>query len=193
MRTGGLFAPLFPALDAWLQQESDGFPHARIGRSLEWIDRRVSEGETVSPPLLIALLFGEYLEEAAACLRGSGVPSQEAINGAVAGFLGGQSLLVAIPHRVGVAVRDILTLQNRLRRIPGKRPEGVLARGCFRDALAYLRCRCEVTGDDRGTLAWWEHYEEQNVMPPVETQEKAPEAGRPRRRRRRRRGKPSSD
>jgi poly(A) polymerase len=193
MRSGGLFAPLFPGLDAWLEEESDGFPHARIGRNLEWIDRRVSEGEPVSPSLLLALLFGEYLEETAVCLRGNGIPPQEAINGAVAGFLGGQSLLVAIPHRVGVAVRDILSIQNRLRRIPGKRPEGVLARGCFRDALAYLRCRCEVTGDDRGILAWWERYEQEHVMPPAEKQAEKPEAGRQRRRRRRKKGKPSSD
>ena len=193
MRRGGLFAPLFPGLDAWLEQESDGFPHARIGRDLEWIDRRVSAGEPVSPSLLLALLFGEYLEESAADLRGRGIPLQEAFNGAVAGFLGGQSPLVTIPHRVGVAVRDILAIQNRLRRIPGKRPEGVLARGCFRDALAYLRCRCEVTGEDRGILAWWKRYEQEHVIPSAEKREEKPEAGRPRRRRRRRKGKPSSD
>jgi poly(A) polymerase len=193
MRSGGLFAPLFPGLDAWLEQESDGFPHAGIGRDLEWIDRRVTAGESVSPPLLLALLFGEYLEEAAAGLRGRGIPLQEAVSGAVAGFLGDQTPLVTIPHRVGVAVRDILAIQNRLRRIPGKRPEGLLARACFQDALAYLRCRCEVTGEDHGVLAWWERYEQEHVLPAAEKQEVKQEAARPRRRRRRKKGKPPLD
>ncbi len=193
MRRGGLFAPLFPGLDVWLEQETEGFPHARLGRDLEWIDRRVSGGEKVSPPLLLSLMFGEYLEEAAARLRGQGIPPQEAMNGAVAGFLGAQAPLVAIPHRVGVAVRDILAMQNRLRRIPGKRPERVLGRSCFPEALAYLRCRCGITGEDGGILAWWERFVRENVIPPTEKQGKDPKAGRPRRRRRGKKKNPTSD
>ena len=193
MRRGGLFAPLFPGLDVWLEQETEGFPHARLGRDLEWIDRRVSGGEKVSPPLLLSLMFGEYLEEAAARLRGQGIPPQEAMNGAVAGFLGAQAPLVAIPHRVGVAVRDILAMQNRLRKIPGKRPERVLGRSCFPEALAYLRCRCEITGEDGGLSAWWERFVRENVIPPTEKQGKDPKAGRPRRRRRGKKKNPTSD
>lgn len=193
MRRGGLFAPLFPGLDVWLEQETEGFPHARLGRDLEWIDRRVSGGEKVSPPLLLSLMFGEYLEEAAARLRGQGIPPQEAMNGAVAGFLGAQAPLVAIPHRVGVAVRDILAMQNRLRKIPGKRPERVLGRSCFPEALAYLRCRCGITGEDGGILAWWERFVRENVIPPTEKQGKDPKAGRPRRRRRGKKKNPTSD
>jgi poly(A) polymerase len=140
MRRSGLFAPLFPGLGAWLDQESDGFPHVRIGRDLEWVDRRVGGGEVVSPPLLFALMFGEFLEERAALLRREGCAPQEAVNAAVAELLGEQFPLVAIPHRTGLIVRDILALQNRLRRIPGKRPHGVLARPGFGDALDYLRC-----------------------------------------------------
>ena len=186
MRRGGLFAPLFPGFGAWLDHESDGFPHVRISRNLEWIDRSLGVGVAVSPPLLFALLFGEYLEEWAATLRGEGVASREALNAAVAGFLGEQVPLVAIPHRVGLALREILALQYRFRRIPGKRPQGVPARPGFSDALAYLRCRCEATGEDGKVHAWWERYARENVMPPVGKEEEGVEAARPRRRRRRR-------
>ena len=44
MRLGGLFAPLFPGLDEWLDRETEGFPHVRSGRNLEWIDRRIEAG-----------------------------------------------------------------------------------------------------------------------------------------------------
>jgi poly(A) polymerase len=158
----------------------------RIGRDLEWLDRRVGSGEVVSPPLLLALIFGEYLEEWAAVLRGEGCAPQEAVSAAVAGFMGEQSPLVAIPHRVGMAVRDILALQNRLRRIPGKRPQGVMARPGFSHALVYMRCRCEVTGEEGKVLAWWERFARENVLPPVGEEGEGAGAGRPRRRRRRR-------
>jgi poly(A) polymerase len=188
MRRGRLFAPLFPGFNAWLDHESDGFPHVRISRNLEWIDRQPGMGEAVSPPLLLALMFGEYLEEWATALREEGVAPQEAVNAAVVGFLGEQVPLVAIPHRVGLAVREILALQNRFRRIPGKRPQGVLSRPGFSDALAYLRCQCEATGEGGKVPAWWERYTRENAMPPVEKKAGAIREGRPRRRRRRRKG-----
>jgi len=193
MRKGGLFAPLFPGLDDWLGRETDGFPNIGPGRSLEWMDRQLSSGGPASPPLLLALLFGGYLEERAALLRGMGLPFQEAMNRAVAAFLGEQAPLVAIPHRMGVAVRDILSIQNRLRRIPGKRPEGVLGRPCFRDALDYLRCRCEVTGDERGILSWWEKFERERAAPVQKRLGEPPKTARPRGRRRNRSKKPPAN
>ncbi len=187
MRKGGLFTPLIPGFSAWLDRESDAFPHIRISRNLEWIDQLTGVGEAVSPPLLFALMFGEYLEERAASLREEGVAPQEAVNAAVAEFLGEQVPLVAIPHRIGLAVREILALQNRFRRIPGKRPEGILARPGFSDALAYLRCRCKATGEGGKVLAWWELYSRENAMPPVVKEKEAAGTAKPRRRQRRRR------
>jgi poly(A) polymerase len=190
MRQSGLFAALFPALSAWLDRESDGFPHARVGRHLEWVDRQIGEGKVVSPPLLIGLMFGEFLEEMASTLSREGCAPREAMNAAVAGFLGDQVPLVAIPHRVGLAAREVLALQGRLRKIPGKRPQGVLACHGFDDALAYLRCRSEVTGEGGKILAWWERFARENIRPALEEEGEHGEAGRPRRiKRRRKRGK----
>lgn len=186
MRRSGLFAALFPGLSAWLDRESDGFPHVRIGRHLEWIDSQVGEGKTVSQPLLIALIFGEFLEETASDLRREGSAPQEAVNAAVAAFLGDQVPLVAIPHRIGLAVREVLALQGRLRKIPGKRPQGVLTRHGFNDALGYLRCRCEVTGEGVKVLAWWERFARENAHAVTAAEGKHTGAERPRQRKRRR-------
>ncbi len=192
MRQSGLFAALFPALSAWLDRESDGFPHARIGRHLEWVDRQTGAGKPVSPPLLIALMFGEFLEETASNLSREGVAPREAVNAAVAGFLGDQVPLVAIPHRVGLAAREILAIQGRLRKIPGKRPQGVPGRPGFNDALDYMRCRSEVTGEGWKVFAWWERFSRDNILPALAEEGTQGEAGRPRRRKRRRkRGKGS--
>ncbi len=185
MRRGRLFAPLFPGIGAWLERESDSFPHVRIGRNLDWVDEKTGRGEAVSQPLLLALIFGEFLEERAAFLRGEGFAPQEAVNAAVAELLQEQSSLVAIPHRVGLGVRDILTLQHRLRKIPGKRPQGVLARPGYPDALEYMRLRSEVTGEDGKLVAWWDRFSIEKVPPAGDGKhEGRGGAGRSRRRRR---------
>ncbi len=192
LRQAGLFGYLFPGFSAWLDRESDGFPHSQIGKALEWVDGQVGSGEPVSPPLLLALMFGEYVEERAEELMTAGMQVTDAVNEALAGFLGEQGPIIAIPQRIGLAMREILLLQHRLAKIPGKRPQGVLARSCFAEALAYLRCRCAVTGEGEKILAWWERYSRDNTMPPVEpgtgeTEEKSAK----RRRRRGKRRKPA--
>lgn len=186
LRQTGLFAHLFPGFETWLGEETDGFPHARTGSALEWVDSQVGSGEPVSPPLLLALLFGGYLEERSELFMSQGVPPLDAVSAAVAAFLGEQAPLVAVPHRIGLAVREILALQHRLRRIPGKRPQSVLARASFAESMAYLRCRSAMNGEDSTVLAWWERYARESVMPPVEPCSAGGETKKPRRRRRRR-------
>jgi poly(A) polymerase len=185
MRLGGLIEPLFPGYDDWLNRETNGYPHVRIGRNLQWIDRSITSGDSVSAPLMLSLMFGEYLEEIAATYRMQGFTSLDATNAAVAAFVGEQAPLVAIPHRVTLAVREILALQSRFRQIPGKRPQSVLARPAFADALTYLRCRCDETGEDFAVLAWWERYASGQIIPPIPEQGEGRGATRPRRRRKR--------
>jgi poly(A) polymerase len=185
MRLGGLFTPLFPGFDDWLARETEGFPHVRIGRNLEWIDKNIAAGGTVSPPLMLSLMFGEYLEERADFYRKQGVSLPDATQAAVADFMGEQAPLVAIPHRVALAVREIMVLQYRFKKMPGKRPHSVPGRPGFMDALSYLRCRCEATGEGSELLAWWEKYAEKPVLPQVPIQKA--EGGENRRRRRRKR------
>ena len=72
LRQTGLFAALFPAFSAWLDAESEGFPHTRFGEMLTCVDSRIQQGDKVSPPLLLALLFGEYLDEKAENFRRQG-------------------------------------------------------------------------------------------------------------------------
>ena len=187
LRQAGLFAHLFPHFSAWLDRESDGFPHSRTGKALEWVDGQVGSGEPVSPPLLLSLMFGEYVEERAEELISAGMPVPDAVTEAMARFLGEQAPITAIPQRIALSMREILSLQHRLGKIPGKRPQGVLGRSCFAEALAYLRCRCAVTGEGEKILAWWERYSRDNTMPPVEPAAGEEEAKPPKRQRRRRR------
>jgi poly(A) polymerase len=196
MRHCGLFEPLFPHFDAWLARESEDFPHARVGKALEWVDERIARGEQVSTPLLIALMFGEYLEEKIAGFREAGASPQQATEMAVAGFAGELAPTVAVPNRALIAVREILSCQQRFQKTPGRNGRGVTGRAVFPDALAYLRFMEGLSPAKRSLADWWQRFaDEQPANASGEAPEEAPaESGAPskKRRRRRRRKKPGA-
>jgi poly(A) polymerase len=196
MRHCGLFGPLFPHFDAWLTRESDGFPHARVGKALEWIDERIGQGVPVSAPLLVALMFGEYLEEKLTGFREAGASPQQATEAAVAEFAGELAPTIAIPNRVLTAVREILSCQQRFQKTPGRNGRGVVGRAIFPDALSYLRFMEDLAPGKRSLADWWQRFAAEQPAP-----ETAPEQGAEgaaaqapgkKKRRRRRRRKPGS-
>ena len=199
MRHCGLFEPLFPHFDAWLGRESGGFPHARVGKALEWVDEQVGQGVQVSAPLLVALMFGEYLEEKLAGFREAGASPQQATDMAVAAFAGELTPTVCVPNRVLTAVRDILSCQQRFLKTPGRNGRGVVSRSVFPDALAYLRFMEQLSPGKKSLADWWQRFAAEQPAPPVageaageaEAQAQAPsEAAAKKKRRRRRRKKP---
>ncbi|QWV93486.1 polynucleotide adenylyltransferase PcnB [Geomonas oryzisoli] len=195
LRHSGLFEPLFPHFDAWLSRESDCYPHVRVGKALEWADDQIGQGIAVTPPLLIALMFGEYLEEKVAQFRDEGLPPQQATDAAVAAFAGELTPTVSVPNRVLVTVRDILNLQHRFQKTPGRNGRGVVARPAFRDALQYLHFMEQLTPPKRSLAEWWERFAAQQAegvesAPHPKGEAAAAEGAKKKRRRRRRRRKP---
>jgi poly(A) polymerase len=158
LRRSGLLQALFPDFSKWLDRETDGFPHARISHALDWIDGRIGEGAKISPQLLLALIFGEYLDEKGGEFRKAGVSMQESLDMAIAGFLGELAPTVLIPNRVGIQVRDILSSQSRFDKIPGKRPISFIARHSFPDAFAYFGLVSAATGENPESRIWWERF-----------------------------------
>lgn len=187
LRQTGLFAALFPAFSNWLGAESDGFPHIRFGEMLNYVDSRIQQGDKISPPLLLALLFGEYIDEKTERFRRQGAPWQQSVNAAVAEFLGETCPIVMIANRVGIALRDIISQQMRLKKIPGRRPESFIARHDFTDIIEY----CRITRADKidvvKQLDWWAAQATQQTTLPLASELANEEAEAPQRKKKRRR------
>lgn len=188
----GLFAALFPVFSGWLGGESEGFPHTRFGEMLSSVDSRIQQGGTISPPLLLALLFGEYIDGKAEHFRRQGAPWQQSVNAAVAEFMGETCPIVMITNRVGIALRDIISQQTRLKKIPGRRPESFIARQDFTDIIDY----CRITRGNRKEvltqLDWWAAQAKQQAQEPLPSElSKETEAPQRKRKRRRRRRSPA--
>jgi len=183
LRRTGLFTALFPVFSSWLCAESEGFPHTRFGAMLNLIDYRIQQGHKVSPPLLLALLFGEYIDDKAERFRQQGSPWQQSINAGVAEFMGETCPIIMIANRVGLALRDIISQQMRLKKIPGRRPEAFIARHDFDDIIEY----CRITRGDKKDIVkqldWWTTQAQQRAALPSEI---TGETGTPQRKRKRR-------
>jgi poly(A) polymerase len=188
LRQTGLFAALFPDFANWLAAESEGFPHARFGEMLSYVDSRIQQGDKVSPSLLLALIFGEYIDEKTAHFRRQGMPWQQSVNAAVAEFMGETCPIIMITNRVGLALRDIISQQMRLKKIPGRRPESLLARHDFNDIIEYCRITCGDKKDVVKQLDWWAAQASQQAPVPLPSalteEDGAPQRKRKRRRRR---------
>jgi poly(A) polymerase len=185
----GLFAALFPHFTGWLGAESDGFPPTRFGQMLGCVDSRIQQGDKVSPPLLLALLFGEYIDEKTERFRRQGLPWQQSYDAAVAEFMGETCPTVMIMNRVGIALRDIISQQMRLKKIPGRRPDSFTARKDFNDIIEYCRITRGDKRDVAAQLDWWTDQARQQApvaLPPeITTETTAPRRKRKRRHRQR--------
>lgn len=190
LRQSGIFAALLPGINSWLETESDGFPHVRLGRMLESVDRLTADGTPCQPPLLLALIFGDFLEERAAALQ-EHEPPRKALDLAVLFFFEELSATIKVPQKTILRLREILFCRQRFRSTPGRRPHSFISRPCFDEALNYFELTAD-TSDDRKVLSWWRRYLEAN--PPqapdpagTRSDQETGKSDRPRRRRRNRR------
>ena len=191
LRKTGLFGVIFPRLNAWVDKESEGFPHIWIGKALEWVDACVQSGRKVPPHILFSLMSGQYIEETAAALMKQGVPALDAMTRAVTEIMQEQAQRVQIPKKVGLSMRDIYWNQQRFEKREGKYPRYFLRRPGFTDAFEYFRFTSETTGEKKEIRAWWKEFIKSYPLAPDEEkqiQKSAERKARPKRRRRRRGG-----
>lgn len=186
LRQCGLFGALFPFLEEWLGCEEGGFPHTSLSEALLRVDEQVGRGSKPTVPLFLALFFGGYLEERIAGFRTGGAAPQESIDMAVAGLMAETSSRVQITQKVAYRLREILLLQQRFSRMPGRKHLSVVTRPAFAEALEYLRFRAATSRDLVKCCSWWESHAA-GIEPEPPEQQGQGEAGTGKRKRRRRR------
>lgn len=185
----GLTAAIFPDFFDWMT----GNEAASHLHSIALIDRTVQSGRPVSTPLLLALVFGRYLLDKGESLHFRDGSWQSRVDGSLALFMEETGGRLFIPQKTVMGLREILLLQQRLGKIPGRKPENVVARQGFADALEYFGfCAADHPTLEK-TVHWWERLATVNG---TETPAHAPPengSDRPKRRKRRKRKKRHSD
>lgn len=159
LRHYGLFAYLFPQTEACLSEEQEGFPHTLLIRALQNTDSRITEGKPVTPAFLYAALLWEPLRQAIAKLEASGMGEIQALQEAAQTVESQQLAHTSLPKRFAVPMREIWTLQARLKRITGLRPLRLLEHPRFRAAYDFMLLRQEAGEDIRELCQWWTEFQ----------------------------------
>ena len=179
LRMSPLLASLLPEFTSYLEENND----VRVVAALQWLDNRVAASLETTPQLVLAAIFGSYLTSGAA-----GHPYQERLDSSLAAFMAELNGRIHIPQRILMKLREILLLESRLVNVPGRKPQNVVARHGFAEAMEYLQLQAEHDCELLKSVRWWERYAGDNP-PPVE-RPAASDNAEPRRKRRPRRRKP---
>lgn len=153
LHTSGLAAAIFPDFVEWLTKTDK----QACLPPLAWIDKAVKSGKPVSTPLLLALFFGDYLAGKGTGLICRDTAAQTRIDGSLALFMEEIGGNLFIPQRTIMRLREILLLQQRLLRTPGRKPENVITRPGFADALDFLEFNALREAPLNRIVHWWSH------------------------------------
>ena len=162
LRQHGLFALLFPDVDACLEDGGGDLTAADfVVRALGNTDVRVAEDKPVTPAFLFAALLWPALEREARAAHPHGEDEAQAedeaqvIESAGARAIARQVAWVSLPRRCSVVMREIWGMQPKLLRYRGRRALGLLASTRFRAGYDLLLLRAQADEALRERCDWW--------------------------------------
>jgi poly(A) polymerase len=191
LREHDLFGMLFPATDEELNRDPDFLQF--VLAALRNTDRRVKDGDSVTPMFLIGVFLWNPAKRVAAARRAEEKMSEsQSLSLAAYELSGRQQRRIAIPRRFTVPMREMLALQPRFTQTRGKRAMKLLQHRRFRAAYDFMVLLSQVGQFDSETAKFWTEVQGQSAEQRATSfQINAPAKSKSRRRRRRRRPKPS--
>ena len=153
----GLFQTIYPAFSRWMEEREGHAGTQWAKKALRQFDVWKRAGLKPNPALQHALLFGQYVEDAASKLAAEGMPEFEATLHATSAALRDKENLTQIPKAVVFDVERILGIQVQMRKSSGqsKYATRLRQRNGFEEALVYLKFASGVDEARRPFLERW--------------------------------------
>ena len=187
----GLFDVMFPEAAQALKSNRSGALRKMLLEGLRGTDKRVADGEPVSPAFLFALLLWPAYCRALMALQAQGMHAAEAQRRAADRVTLHELQMVALPRRFSLPMQEIWLLQSRFPQ--RKRVGRLLAHPRFRAAVDFLELRQFASPEHADEVAFWREAQGQAGLGEMdgdadaESDALVPDEARPRRRPRRRR------
>jgi len=129
-----------------------------LNAALANTDQRISEGKTVSPAFLFAVILWHPVSEQVTQLQTSQVPVYLAFEKALQHIIKQQTERLTIPRLMQLSIREICLLQHRFTYRRGRQPYRLLEHPRFRAGYDLLLLRAQ-TGEPVQELAeWWQQF-----------------------------------
>jgi poly(A) polymerase len=181
-----LFGELFPDTDKALNEDQNfgEFVHAALLNT----DRRVADGDSVTPMFLLGVFLWAPVKKLAEQLRSKEKMSEvQSLAIAADQISGQQQSRISLPRRFTAPMREMLSMQPRFDVQRGRRAFNLLEHRRFRAAYDFMMLRAEVGDIDIETAHFWTNVQKQNADERLESFGLNQNAGSVRRRRRPRR------
>ncbi|MCL1050446.1 polynucleotide adenylyltransferase PcnB [Shewanella abyssi] len=164
MRDFGLFAPLFPLVDALLDEAPHGPIAKLLQEMMENTDLRIEQEKPVTPAFFYAaLLWYPLTQRADDIALESGLSLYDAYTAAMGDVMEQQCRTISIPRRFSSVTKDIWQLQLRFERNRGTKAFKFIEHPKFRAAYDLLLLRGEAEGGAVAkSSAWWKSFVEGN-------------------------------
>lgn len=162
MRELGLFNPLFPLVDAQLNEDTNGPMLKLIDQMMDNTDQRIAEEKPVTPAFFYAAMLWYPLSQRADDIAlESGLSSYDAYYAAMGDVMEQQCRSISIPRRFSTITKDIWQLQLRFERNRGTRAFKFIEHPKFRAAYDLLLLRADAEGGAIAKhAAWWKSFVE---------------------------------
>lgn len=155
----GLLKFLFPATARALKR-GDKALRSLIEHGLQNTDARVSEGKSVTPAFLFAVLLWGEVRDLAHTWTTHGKDANEAWSRAATHVVAEQCQRVAIPRRFTITMEEIWSLQPRFEQIQRKKVFRLLTHPRFRAAFDFLLLRAAESPAIGELGQWWAHAQQ---------------------------------
>lgn len=161
LRHYGLFAILFPQVEAFLTEE-DNLVHVFLEKTFRSMDARFADDLSLNPAFIFAALLWWPLQKMLSTLESEGMKRFQALNLAMDEVVRKQVKLLKIPRRFVVMMREIWLLQFSLPRHHGKRVYRCFHHPRFRAAYDFLVLRAEAGEPVEEVAQWWGEFQKAN-------------------------------
>lgn len=165
----GLLAHLFPAANEFLEKGTEQDKRLLFAVASN-TDKRIRQNKSVTPAFIYAAMLWPALRaEMDELMEQHKLNEYEAMQQAAQGVISQQLAFTAIPKRFLIPMREIWSLQLRLKRREGRRAHMLLEHPRFRAAYDFLLMREEAGERMDGLGLWWTKFqsakaEEQSAM-----------------------------
>ena len=163
MEEYGVLGFLLPLTDESLELDASGSFRLLLENALRNTDQRITEGKSVMPPFLFAVLLWEQVRTLAdEIMEEEDCSEIQALNLAASEIISDQVQCTAIPRRFSNITREIWTLQPRFSYRELRRANTLFNNQRFRAAYDFLALRAEAGEGDEVTAdyQWWTEFQQ---------------------------------
>jgi len=155
-----LFPQTIESLKNSVNSESSQAAHNFIKSALTNTDKRIANGQPVTPAFLFAVFLWQPLQDRVSHFQSKGMPAYEAHLKAASIVMDKQRETIGIPKRFSAIAKEMWALQFRLTNRRSKGVQSLISHVRFRAAYDFLCLRAGQDEELKELAKWWTDYQD---------------------------------